>query len=249
VSRGFRNAQRYIVQVGEEEKESPWVSFTDLMSAFLIIFALVLMITLFLMQQNHEASAAEIEQERQLREERDQVIDDLVGIKSRIIQALVKEFDGELQIDQVTGAITFPGGVFFDYDSNKVSSSGSQYMAEFIPKYVSILLSDQFKDEISQIIVEGHTDGQGSYLYNLNLSQERALSVIQTIFSEEFPNFGNKEAFGRMITANGRSFSDPVVANGVVDAEKSRRVVFKFRLKEEQMLDKIQSLLNEQPVP
>ncbi|WP_144530125.1 OmpA family protein, partial [Peribacillus simplex] len=82
------------------------------------------------------------------------------------------------EVDPQTGAIRFSGGVFFESNSSEVSPTGREYLEEFIPQYINILLSDRFRDEISQIIVEGHTDTAGGYLYNLQLSQDRALSVV-----------------------------------------------------------------------
>jgi outer membrane protein OmpA-like peptidoglycan-associated protein len=243
--------QRHVVH-HEEEKESSWVSYTDLMSALLIIFALVLMVTLFTMQQNFDESLAtlnlkqaEIDKQKDEIGKRDQMIQEIVGVKGEIIRQLVSEFNGELQIDQQTGAITFPGGIFFDVNSSTISAAGIDYLNQFIPKYASILLSKQFEGNIAQIIVEGHTDNNGSYIYNLKLSQDRALSVVEAIYSDNFHNFDNKESLKSIITANGRSFSDLVKVDGVVDLDKSRRVVFKFRLKEETMLEKIQTMVNE----
>jgi outer membrane protein OmpA-like peptidoglycan-associated protein len=243
--------ERHVIH-HEEEKESSWVSYTDLMSALLIIFALVLMVTLFTMQQTYDeslaslnAKQAEIDKQKDELKQRDQMIQEIVGVKGEIIQQLVEEFNGELQIDKQTGAITFPGGVFFGHDSSTISTAGKDYLNQFIPKYAAVLLSKQFEGNIAQIIVEGHTDNQGTYIYNLKLSQDRALSVVEAIYSNDFPNFENKEALKSIITANGRSFSDLVMTDNGVDLEKSRRVVFKFRLKEETMLEKIQTMVNE----
>lgn len=50
------------------------------------------------------------------------------------------------------------------------------------------MLSEDFRDYISQIIIEGHTDDEGSYMYNLELSQNRALAVVKKIYDENFPD-------------------------------------------------------------
>jgi len=175
------------------------------------------------------------------------MIEEVVGVKTKIIAELVKAFQDSnlnLDVDPQTGAIRFSGGVFFSTDSTEITPNGIKYLEEFIPQYVGILLSDQFKDDISQIIVEGHTDTQASYLYNLNLSQGRALSVVQKIYDPAFPNFDNKDELSKIITANGRSFSIPIYnSKGEIDAEKSRRVEFKFRLKDDQVLDEIEKLV------
>ncbi|OMF06795.1 flagellar motor protein MotB [Paenibacillus amylolyticus] len=223
----------------EGEKESFWVSYTDLMSALLVIFALVLMITIYNTQSAYEEKEAAIN-------EKNQMIEEVIGVKSEIIQELIKAFkdsDLALEVDPQTGAIRFSGGVFFDSNSSQVSAKGRTYLEQFIPQYINILLSDRFRDEISQIIVEGHTDTAGGYLYNLKLSQDRALSVVEQVFQPNFPDFKYKEELKSVITANGRSFSIPILKkDGKIDANKSRRVEFKFRLKDDQLLDQLQGL-------
>ncbi|AIQ62417.1 hypothetical protein PSTEL_04145 [Paenibacillus stellifer] len=238
MARGFRN-ERHKSRAYEGEKESFWVSYTDLMSALLVIFALVLMVTLFNTRSAYEEKEAAIN-------EKNQMIEEAAGVKSEIIQELIKAFkdsDLALEVDPQTGAIRFSGGVFFNSNSSQVSPTGRIYLEKFIPKYIDILLSDRFRSEISQIIVEGHTDTAGGYLYNLKLSQDRALAVVQQIFQPTFPKFKYIEELKSVITANGRSYSIPILkSDGSIDANKSRRVEFKFRLKDDQLIDQLQAL-------
>jgi outer membrane protein OmpA-like peptidoglycan-associated protein len=248
MARGYRTANRHH-STHEEEKENFWVSYTDLMSGLLIIFALVLMIAMFNMQSTFEESSAVIAEKEEQLKKQDKMIEDLVGVKAEIINQLVKTFQDSnlnIEVDKQTGAIRFSGGVFFETNSSEVSATGQQYLEDFIPKYIGILLSEQFRDEIAQIVVEGHTDTEGGYLYNLQLSQDRALSVVQKISSPEFPNFTHRDQLASVITANGRSFSVPILnSEGQIDLEKSRRVEFKFRLKDDEVLEKIQEMVNE----
>ena len=249
MARGLRNANRHSNSGHEEEKESIWVSYTDLMSGLVIIFALVLMVAIFKMHSAYEEAQVAVEEKQAAIEEQRKMIEEVVGVKSEIIAQLVKAFQDSnlnLDVDPQTGAIRFSGGVFFSSNSTEISPNGRKYLEEFIPQYVGILLSDQFKDDISQIIVEGHTDTEGGYLYNLNLSQGRALSVVQEIYDPTFPKFKNKEQLSKIITANGRSYSIPIYdSNGKIDANKSRRVEFTFRLKDDQVLEEIEELVKE----
>lgn len=218
------------------------------MSALLIVLALVLMITMYDNQSSYEQQTAELSKQEAAIEEKNQLIEEIVGVKSKIIQELLQAFqdsDLNLEVDKQTGAIRFSGGVFFDRKSSAVSESGRQYLEQFIPKYNAILLSDRFRDQISQIIVEGHTDTDGGYLYNLQLSQDRALSVVQQVFAPDFPTFKYQDSLKNVITANGRSFSVPIRnEDGSINLDKSRRVEFKFRLKDEQLLDRLQGLMD-----
>ncbi len=219
----------------EEEGNHYWMSYSDLMSALLLIFALLLMVNMYGNQKELEA--------------KDQMIEEVIGVKTELIEELKKTFQDsnlQMQIDPKTGAIRFSSGVFFEYDSSRISSEGRKNLENFVPKYINILLSDKFKEHISQIIIEGHTDKSGGYLYNLELSQDRSFAVVNEIMGEDFPDFNHKNDLRDMVTSNGRSFSEPIYKeNGEVDSEKSRRVEFKFRLKDEEVIKKIQELVKD----
>ena len=48
----------------------------------------------------------------------------------------------------------------------------------------------------------------------------------------------------KILTANGRSYSDRIYKNdGTEDMDASRRVVFKFRLKDDSTIEKIRELI------
>lgn len=218
----------------EEESNHYWMSYSDLMSALLLMFALLLMVNIYDNQQGME--------------KKDQVIEEVIGLKTQIIEELDKAFKDsnlEMEIDPQTGAIRFSSGVFFDYNSSEVSLEGRKRLEEFIPKYIGILLSDDFSEHVSQIIVEGHTDQKGTYIYNLNLSQNRSFAVVSEILGEDFKNFKHRDELQRLLTSNGRSYSEPIFVDGKIDYDKSRRVEFKFRLKDEEMFKKIQEMVRE----
>ena len=98
---------------------------------------------------------------------------------------------------------------------------------------------------MDQIIIEGHSDDMGSYIYNMDLSQKRATEVLKYIYTT-MDNFSNSERqeLEKYITANGKSKTDLIYKeNGEVDRAKSRRVEIKFKLKDEEALDKIKKTL------
>lgn len=212
-----------------------WMSYADLMSAMLMVFALLL--TLVILDI------------RELQEQQEKKIEDVVSVKSEIIRALTEAFEESnvsIEVDQQTGAIRFPGSVLYEYNSSEISSKGKEFLNLFVPKYLGILLQDRFKDEISSVIIEGHTDKNGTYLYNMKLSQERAYSVLDYIYNEEMPEFPERNISQSFVTANGRGFIQPLNdENGQYSAELSRRVEFLFRLKDDEAIDAINKLVNE----
>ena len=148
-----------------------------------------------------------------------------------------------------TGAIGFSGSVLFDTGRNELKDSGKQLLNRFIPIYLRTLMSSEYQEYIGEIIIEGHTDTSGSYLSNLKLSQERALTVATYCLGGEMTGISpaEKQLLQDIMTVNGRSYSDPVYnADHTVNMEASRRVVFKFRMKDAEMIDQMSTILEGQ---
>lgn len=212
-----------------------WMSYADLMSAMLMVFVLLLSVIILDYKNDMDEKQAQI--------------DAVTNVKNDIIADLTEEFKGSnlnIEVDPQTGAIRFPGNILYKVDSSELSPEGKQFLRDFVPKYFGIILKEQFREEISSIIVEGHTDNEGSYLYNLNLSQARAFSVVQEIYDEKFIEFPEKELSKDYLTSNGRSFMVPInKEDGSYNPDKSRRVEFLFRLKEDKRIEELQKLVSE----
>ena len=114
-------------------------------------------------------------------------IDKIIGVKQEIIEALNQEFSKEkiaINIDQQTGAIVFDASILYDRSKSELKGEGIQFLDRFLPIYIGVLFSSEFKDDIAEIIIEGHTDTDSGYMYNLGLSQDRALSVVEYCLSD-----------------------------------------------------------------
>ena len=119
-------------------------------------------------------------------------------------------------------------------------------MDQFLPVYLNVLFSDEYRGYVSEIIIEGHTDSDGKYLDNLELSQQRALAVASYVLGDSCRAVSAdlKNELRPVVTVNGRSYSDRIFdANGAEDKDASRRVVFKFRLTDEQMIQQLRDIL------
>jgi len=103
-------------------------------------------------------------------------------------------------------------------------------LKKFIPKYVETVYKD-YGSNISKIVVEGHTDDIGSYIYNLDLSQRRAYSVTKYMVSDEIGDYKYKTEFTKHIIAVGRSKADLIKnKDGSVNRDSSRRVELKYEI-------------------
>jgi len=176
-------------------------------------------------------------------------LDKLVGVRT----ALIEDLMGALRASNITGAkvddsgaIVFDSEMMFTSGSARLNSTGKEFLNSFLPNYLRVLMSDEYAKNVSQIIIEGHTDTNGSFITNAELSQNRALSVLEYIMSKEFTGISNKEKerLAKIVSTNGRSYSDPIYhANGTVNMSASRRVVIKFRLNDEDMVTEMLDVL------
>ena len=148
----------------DTEDANYWLSIGDLMASILIIFILLFI-----------SKTLETGKELQKKET---IIENFTSIKKKIIAKLKNEFNKKnikIDIDPQTGAIKIDDKILFNTGEYTLKSEGKDYLDGFIPVYVNLLLNDkEIKNELSQIIIEGHTDNVGSYIYNMELSQKRA---------------------------------------------------------------------------
>lgn len=186
-----------------------------------------------------------------LMSEQQQKLDDIIGVRAELVQALSQEFENsnlKVSVDDKTGAITFDASILFDYNKSTLKPTGEEFLSEFLPRYVDVLLSSKYRDNISEIIIEGHTDTEGTYIFNLELSQKRALAVSEYCLGDKSDILTDSQLdeMRKLVSATGCSYSKPVYdEDGEVDMVASRRVEFLFRLKDEEMVREMIEILSE----
>ncbi len=249
--------------MNNQQEEAFWISYSDLAVGVLMIFVLITTVLLMDTERrikqadeaqvaaelaNEEAEQARLQAENfreELKSQRVQV-EALMGVRQSLIAELSKEFTKEgqqVQIDPNTGALVLPSDIIFGQNESKLSVNGRNWLNNFVPKYLGVLLSQRFAPYVSRIEVEGHASSEGEEFNNLRLSQNRALEVTQYIL--EHHGTGRQQKLRQVLIASGRGVYEPVMSsNGTEDKIASRRVVFKFRLTEEKTIKEIQNLLN-----
>ena len=175
-------------------------------------------------------------------------IEQLVGLRTRIISSLseaLRSSNISATVDAATGSITLESDVLFATGKYELSAQGRAFIDQFLPVYLKVLFSEEYKPYVSEIIIEGHTDSDGEYLSNLELSQQRALAVASYVLGDSRAVSADvKNQLRPVVTVNGRSYMDRIFdTNGVEDKDASRRVVFKFRLTDEQMIQQLRTIL------
>lgn len=153
-----RRAQR-------EEGEKPfWISFSDLMSALMVLFLVAM--TVALLAITHDVS----ETERQ-KAERD---DEIRQVLERIRQA-TKDYPG---INVRVRSVDFGDRARFDSNSHKLSAEQGHVLRAFVPKVLDAARDPLGAKWLKRVIVEGFADPRGTYLHNLNLSLQRSERVL-----------------------------------------------------------------------
>lgn len=199
-------------------------------------------------QAQLDAQEAEITRQQAVLDDQQTQIEQLIGLKPKLISALsdaLRTTGITASVDPTNGSIAFESDVLFESGKYKLTPAGKEFIDQFLPIYLDVLFSSEYSGYVSEIIIEGHTDSDGGYLSNLELSQQRALAVASYVLSDDCTavSASIKVQLREVVTVNGRSYSDRIMVNGVEDKDASRRVVFKFRLTDEQMIQQLRQIL------
>ena len=165
----------------------------------------------------------------------------LTGIKLNVIKKLKEKLGKSINIDEKSGAIKFSSNILFDQNAYKLKDSSKKELDIVLKKYISTLLEDkEIRKYIHGITIEGHTNSDGTYLSNLQLSQQRALEVMQFLYES---NTINKDLLNKYVSSSGKSSSDLIYKDGVEDKDNSRRIEIKFIIKNEEAVKELQNYL------
>jgi outer membrane protein OmpA-like peptidoglycan-associated protein len=189
-------------------------SFTDLMTSLAVIFILMFCATWNDARQEGTSKRGVI----------------LVDLKKELEQFIKR--DGvevkEDPKDPLSLVILVPEGLMqFKVGDDQIPESGARFLGSFMPILAKATI--KFKDDINSIVVEGHADTSGKDKDNLPLSQRRSMSVVMKSLGVLEGN--ERDIFLILLSASGRGSVDPYMDNGVVNMDKSRRVVFKIRIR------------------
>lgn len=175
-------------------------------------------------------------------------ISTMVGVRGEIIQ----ELSAALAVNQIgatvdpnTGDIVLESTVFFESNRSEIKPEGKALLDNFLPIYLDVLLKDEYRGYLGEIIVEGHTDSSGTWLKNLRLSQDRAQTVAEYCYAMPTLTTSQKTLLQTILTAKGRSSNDLIYnGDGTENKDASRRVEFKFSLRDSEMIDEMRSILD-----
>lgn len=224
------------------ERGEHWISISDLMSGLMVIFLFIA-----------------ISYMKEVTADRDKIMEIAITYKetqSALYNALQKEFKDDLRrwratLDRQTLSVKFHNPeLLFESGKSVLKVGFQEILQSFFPRYVRILQLEQFRENIAEVRIEGHTSSEWSqtvtgdvaYFRNMELSQDRTRVVLEYCMRlSEMNNF--REWAKKNITANGLSSSKPVnSANGEENKLLSRRVEFRVRTNADQKIAQILSV-------
>ena len=217
------------IEYNSKEENAFSLSTGDLMAGLLFIFILLLMGALLQVQEKAE-------QDEEIVKRYDQ-------IKTQLYIDLQEEFKKDLTVWRATIDSTLcirfqEPSMLFDEGLDVLKPNFKSILDDFFPRYIAVLSRPQYKDNIEEIRIEGHTNSNGGYYSNVKLSQDRTRAVLQYCFSlmkEDDVNW-----LRGLVTANGLSSSHLIYTkSGSEDKDLSRRVEFRVRTNAEKQLEDI----------
>lgn len=160
---------------------------------------------------------------------------------NKIYQVLKKEFNRDFTVwdvellEDLTIRFRNPE-VLFESGKDRIRLRFRDILRDFFPRYMQVTRSEQHRDDIREIRIEGHTssvwqgarDEEEAYFMNMNLSQKRTRAILRFVLglpeSTEYAEWAKTH-----ITANGLSSSRLILGmDGKEDYVRSRRVEFRL---------------------
>ena len=200
----------------------------DLMAGLLFIFILLLMGALLQVQEKAEQD--------------EMIVKKYDEIKTQLYIDLQEEFKEDLTVWRATIDSTLcvrfqEPSMLFDNNKAELKPLFKEILNDFYPRYIEVLTKPEYRDNIEEIRIEGHTDSNGDYFHNMELSQNRTREVLQ--YCMALMREDQQQWARNFITANGLSYSKPILRNGKEDKDLSRRVEFRVRTNAEKHLEEI----------
>lgn len=207
-------------KASKEEAEKPfWISFSDLMTALMVLFLVAMAVALVAVTHG----LATINKDK---EDREKTIQTCIADVSALTRQ--PEFSG---VTVRGNSIDFGTLVLFDNNKHTfVSSDHEHFIRSFVPRVLELTRSEQCSQWLKRVVVEGFASQKGDYLYNLNLSylrSQRVLCVLLDSQAADALTIDDRKLIQTLFLVGGSSFN---TAAG--DAAQMRRVELKLEFRD-----------------
>ncbi|MBR1753568.1 OmpA family protein [bacterium] len=220
--------RRFVKKAEEVEENVFWTTMSDMFLGLMMVF-----MTLFVFAMS---GYSEVKVQAQ-------------QVQMEVAQELAQEMKQQqldVDVDLMTGQVKISDLELFEVGSAELTPKGKAFLNKLFPVYISTIYSNpSFSNRILNILIQGHSDSQGfkdarskeeQFIKNLDLSTRRAISVesylLQTGYDKQYT-----DKLMKIMVAEGKSNSEPIIEDGKENYSKSRRVEFKLVLRDPQIQD------------
>ncbi|ELY5851589.1 type I Zorya anti-phage system protein ZorB1 [Cronobacter malonaticus] len=203
---------------GDEAEKPFWISYADLMTAMMVLFLVVMVASLSSVTQR-------IQKAEQGEKTRGQ---DITRLCERL-ELHARNLNKTIVVDCHDNRISFGEAGRFDHNRFFLNTEGQKALQDVVPLVLEAAESEEGKKWFKQIVIEGFTDTDGSYLYNLHLSLQRSEWVMCSLLDSRSPlqkNITTEQQLQirKLFLAGGVSFN-----NAKESKEASRRVELRMQ--------------------
>lgn len=254
----------------QQDGESNWMSFTDMMTGLMVIFMLIAVSYIATVDKKSQ----ELDKKAQ---DRDSIFKEFKATEDDLYANLEEEFKDDFKkwqavLDKDLSIKFTNPKVLFKSGSSDIKPYFKNILDDFIPKYFNVL--EKYFKHIQEIRIEGHTDKtrisptlkrkrkgvftDDEYINNMILSQERSVAIlkysIQLDCYKRLPK-DVKAHFRFLITANGLSYGKTLNRDGQytfysknkrIDKQKSRRVEFRILTNHKKVIEQVLKQIEKQ---
>ncbi len=214
----FGNARGTTKRAKDEGEKPFWISFADLMTAMMILFLVVMVASLSSVTQRIEEAK---------RDAQDRGRD--IALLCEKLQLRAQEANQTIVVDCRDNRISFGEAGRFGHNQYFLNEQGQKALQDVVPLVLDAANSEEGRKWLKQVVIEGFTDTDGSYLYNLHLSLQRSEWVMCSLLDSRSPvqkglSAERQQQIRSMFLAGGVSFN-----NAKESKEASRRVELRMQ--------------------
>ncbi len=234
-----------------------WISISDMMTGLMMIFLFIAVLFMNEVQKKNKAIQKEKDEIQKQNSIIQNILETYQALDPKLNSDLNNEFKNDLKkwdaeiLKDNTIRFNAPD-VLFDFGEHRIKPRFKKILDDFFPRYLEILTSDDYINEIQEIRIEGHTSSvwsdatrEQSYIENMRLSQNRAREVLAHVY-EIIKSKDKKRWMEGHLRGNGLSFSKLIKHSGKEDMRASQRVEFRVLTKAE---DKLYEIIDELKKP
>jgi len=228
--------------------DNSWISFSDIMTGLMVIFMFIAIAYILEVQKRQD--------------ERDEIFEEFKATKEELYYELDSVFQNDfdkwqVELDKDLSIKFTNPEVLFASGKTEIRPYFKLILDNFLPRYFDILLQKKYRDKISEIRIEGHTDtvpapnfDKDPYIGNVILSQLRSAQVLKYFRQMEYYDnltVEDERDLQFWLTANGLSFGRTLDTNkeltifsgNVANNEFSRRVEFRIMTTSDKLVEKV----------